>query len=59
MDKEKASGDVKDKREAARRWANHDNKSPKTSVKWSYLLAFEADVKQAAGSWPALKKLAS
>ena len=59
MDKEKASGDVKAKREAARRWANHVNKSNKVKAKWSYLLAFEEDVKQAAGSWSALTKLAS
>ncbi|MGH2964734.1 MAG: DEAD/DEAH box helicase family protein [Solirubrobacterales bacterium] len=59
MDKERASLDVKGKKEAARRWANHVNKSAKVQVKWAYLLAFEEDVKQAAGSWPALKKLAS
>jgi type III restriction enzyme len=59
MDKERPSLDVKGKREAARRWANHVNKSAKVKAKWSYLLAFEEDVKQAAGSWAALKKLAS
>jgi len=59
MDKETASGDVKAKREAARRWANHVNKTSKIQARWSYLLAFEEDVKQAAGSWVALKKLAS
>jgi hypothetical protein len=45
--------------QTAKRWANHVNKSTKVKAKWSYLLAFEADVKQAAGSWSALKKLAS
>lgn len=59
MDKEKTSSDVKGKREAARRWANYVNKSAKVSAKWAYLLAFEEDVEQAAGSWGALKKLAS
>ena len=39
--------------------ANHVNKSNKVEAKWSYLLAFEEDVKQSTGSWPALKKLAS
>jgi type III restriction enzyme len=59
MDKEKTSGDVKEKRDAARRWANHVNKSSKVKVKWAYLLAFEEDVEHASGSWAALKKLAS
>lgn len=59
MDKERESGDVKEKREAARRWANHVNANDQVDAKWSYLLAFEQDVKEAAGSWPALKKLAS
>jgi type III restriction enzyme len=59
MDKEKTSGDVKGKREAARRWANHVNKSAKVKAGWAYLLAFEEDVAQASGSWAALKKLAS
>lgn len=59
MDKEKASEDVKGKREAARRWANHVNTSTKVKAKWTYLLAFEEDVRQAAGSWAALKRLAS
>lgn len=50
---------MKEKREAARRWANHVNKSAKVKTTWAYLLAFEEDVEQAAGSWAALKKLAS
>lgn len=59
MQKEKESLDVKGKREAARRWANYVNKSGKVKPSWMYLLTFEDDVAQAAGSWPALKKLAS
>jgi type III restriction enzyme len=59
MQKEMASADVQAKREAARRWANYVNASSKVQSTWSYLLAGEADVKTAAGSWPALKRLAS
>lgn len=58
MQKEMASADVQAKREAARRWANYVNKSPNLDSSWSYLLAGEADVRTASGSWPALKKLA-
>lgn len=59
MQKEMASADVQAKREAARRWANYVNKSPNLDSSWSYLLAGEADVRTASGSWPALKRLAS
>ena len=59
MDKERESGDVKGKREAARRWANHVNDDDRINARWAYLLAFERDVKDAAGSWAALKGLAS
>lgn len=59
MNKERESGDVKGKREAAQRWANHVNDDDQVKVRWSYLLAFERDVKEAAGSWKALKSLAS
>jgi len=59
MNKERESGDVKGKREAARRWANHVNADDQVQAKWTYLLAFEQDVKDAAGSWAALKGLAS
>jgi type III restriction enzyme len=59
MDKERESGDVKRKREAAQRWANHVNADDQVEAKWGYLLAFEQDVKEAAGSWTALRKLAS
>jgi type III restriction enzyme len=59
MQKEMKSGDVQDKRKAARRWANHVNKSAKVKPTWAYLLAGEDDVKTASGSWAALKQLAS
>lgn len=59
MQKEMASADVQAKREAARRWANYVNASSKVQSTWSYLLAGEAEVKTAAGSWVALRKLAS
>lgn len=59
MQKEMTSADVLGKREAAKRWVNHVNKSPKVKATWGYLLVGEDDVKTASGSWPALKKLAS
>ncbi len=59
MDKEMASADVKGKREAARRWANHVSSDESVEVEWRYLLVSETDVATAKGSWPALKKLAS
>lgn len=57
MDKEMTSEDVKGKREAARRWANHVTADPKVDVTWRYLLVSESDVETAKGSWAALKKL--
>ena len=57
MDKEMDSESVKGKREAARRWANHVTADEKVDVRWRYLLASEADVETAKGSWPALKTL--
>jgi type III restriction enzyme len=57
MDKEMESTDVKGKREAARRWANYVTADEKVRVPWRYLLASEADIETAKGSWPALKAL--
>ena len=57
MDKEMASADVQGKREAATRWANHVSASDEVGVTWRYLLASEADVSTAKGSWSALKAL--
>ena len=49
------SYEVQAKRKAAQRWANHVNISPLTSVTWRYLLLSETDIKQAQGSWSAMK----
>jgi type III restriction enzyme len=57
MDKEMTSADVKGKRDAARRWANHVTADPSVAVPWRYLLTSESDVEIAKGSWPALKAL--
>lgn len=57
MDREMQSADVQGKRDAARRWANHVSADPAVGVTWRYLLASEADVKTAKGSWAALKAL--
>jgi type III restriction enzyme len=57
MDKEMASADVKGKRDAARRWANHVTADPSVADPWRYLLASESDVEMARGSWPALTAL--
>jgi type III restriction enzyme len=51
------SADVQDKREAARRWANHVNADDKVLATWRYLLVSETDVRTAKGSWEALKGL--
>ena len=59
MNKEMTSAEVKGKREAARRWANHVSADAKVKTTWRYLLISEADVATAKGSWAALKKLAS
>ena len=57
MDKEMDSVDVRGKREAALRWANHVSADPSVGVRWRYLLVSETDVAEAKGSWEALKKL--
>jgi len=59
MDKEIDSADVIGKRAAAKRWANHVSADSAVGQSWKYLLASEADVKTARGSWRALKQLAS
>lgn len=58
MDKEMASADVQGKREAATRWAHHVSANAQVGATWRYLLASEADVTTAKGSWQALKQLA-
>jgi type III restriction enzyme len=58
MDKEMTSADVRGKRDAARRWANHVSSDAKVNgVRWRYLLVSESDVETAKGSWEALKRL--
>jgi len=59
MDKEIASEDVKGKREAARRWANHVSGDASVDADWKYLLVSESDINTAKGSWDALKRLGS
>jgi hypothetical protein len=50
--------DVKEKREAAKRWAQKVSVDPLVARQWAYILASENDVRTANGSWTALKKLA-
>ncbi|MGC8635394.1 MAG: hypothetical protein ACP5VP_12215, partial [Candidatus Limnocylindrales bacterium] len=57
MDKEMSAEDVRDKRDAARRWANYVNADAQVGVTWRYLLVSESDVDTAKGSWGALKRL--
>lgn len=57
MEKEMTSADVAGKREAAKRWAQHVSADPSVGVKWGYVLVSESDVKDATGSWPALRSL--
>lgn len=59
MNKEMESFDVKAKREAAQRWANHVSADSQVKADWNYLLVSEGDVATAKGSWSALKKLGS
>ena len=51
MDKEMSSPDVKEKREAAQRWANHVSADSTVGTTWRYLLVSETDVETAKGSW--------
>jgi type III restriction enzyme len=51
------SEEVQAKRQAAQRWVNHVNADDKVAAAWRYLLLSETDIKQATGSWPALKSL--
>jgi type III restriction enzyme len=51
--------DVRGKREAALRWANHVNHAGGDKHKWGYVLSGEADIATAKGSWPALRQLGS
>ena len=55
-DKEMTSGVVEEKREAAKRWANHVSDDGRAGI-WRYLLVSESDIVTAKRSWEALKKL--
>jgi type III restriction enzyme len=57
MDKEMGTPVVTQKRDAARRWANHVSADDTVGARWHYLLVSETDVKTAKGSWAALKGL--
>lgn len=48
---------VKIKAEMARRWANEVSADPKVGREWRYLFVTESQVKQAKGSWEAMKAL--
>lgn len=58
-DAELESENVKGKREAALRWANHVNHSGQDKHRWGYVLAGETDIATAKGSWSALRSLGS
>ncbi len=57
MNKEVPTADIRGKREAAIRWAQHVNADLKVSDSWRYLLVSEDHVKTAKGSWTALRQL--
>ena len=59
MDKEMAAPDVRGKREAAQRWANHVNADERVDATWGYLLISESDLDAARGSWPSLRAMGS
>lgn len=59
MDREMTSETVLEKRQAAKRWANHVSADSKVKGKWDYLLLSESDVKNSKGSWNALRGLGS
>ncbi len=56
-DRDMTTREVRDKRAAARRWANHVSADPAVNATWRYLLLSEADISSARGSWPALKAI--
>ena len=48
---------VKTKAEMARRWANEVSADPDVGREWKYLFVTESQVRQAKGSWDAMKAL--
>ncbi len=58
-DRDLDSGEVRAKREAAKRWAAYANDGlPAGSPRWSYILVSETDLREAKEDWAALRKLA-
>lgn len=58
MDKEMDTADVRGKRDAARRWANHVSADENVGTDWRYVLVSETDVRSGKGSWSSLKQFA-
>ena len=56
-DRDVDDAEVKAKRDAARRWANHVNADLGATQTWQYVLVSEQDVQDASMSWSALKLL--
>lgn len=57
-DRDMDTSDVRGKREAGKRWANHVSSDKLVQQQWRYLLVSESDVATSRGSWRALKQLA-
>jgi type III restriction enzyme len=53
-DRDLASEDVRAKRKAAQRWANHVSDDERVGERWNYLLVGESDLRQAKDDWSAL-----
>lgn len=55
-DNELENSDVRDKAEAAKRWANHVSADETLNTRWHYLLVSQSQVTAAKDSWAALKR---
>jgi len=55
-DRDMGTDVVQGKREAALRWSNHVSDSSEVDVAWRYLLLSETDIREARGSWAALRR---
>jgi len=53
-DRDLQTENVRAKRQAAQRWANHVSADERVSDHWNYLLIGETDLRQARGDWHAL-----
>jgi type III restriction enzyme len=56
-DNQMSNEEVLAKREAAKRWVNAVNDSGQVHDTWHYLLVAQRDIRDAKGSWPALRGL--